>query len=50
MVICRFASAFRAMLPVTAVRDHYANPGANKPPRIAAPADLLEPAPAEASA
>jgi len=50
MVICRFASGFRAMLPVAAVRAHYADPEANKPTRIAAPADLLEPAPAEASA
>jgi hypothetical protein len=50
MVICRFASDFRAMLPVAAVRAHYADPEANKPTRITAPADQLEPAPAEASA
>lgn len=44
MVICRFPSGFRAMLPVAAVRAHYADPDANKPTRIAAPADELEPA------
>ena len=50
MVICRFASGFRAMLPVAAVRAHYADPEANKPTRIATPADTLEPSPVEASA
>jgi hypothetical protein len=50
MVICRFDSGFRAMLPVAAVRAHYADPEANKPTRIAAAADELEPTPAEASA
>ena len=50
MVICRFPSGFRAMLPVAAVRAHYADPDANRPTRIAAPADELEPAPAEAAA
>ncbi|MEN6342448.1 MAG: hypothetical protein ABFC89_07790 [Methanospirillum sp.] len=50
MVICRFDSGFRAMLPVAAVRAHYADPEANKPTRIAAPADAREPTPAEASA
>lgn len=50
MVICRFPSGFCAMLPVAAVRAHYAHPTANKPTRIAAPADQLEPAPAEAAA
>lgn len=39
MVICRFPSGFRAMLPVAAVRAHYTDPEANKPTRIAAPAD-----------
>lgn len=39
MVICRFASGFRAMLPVAAVRAHYADPETNKPTRITAPAD-----------
>lgn len=50
MVICRFDSGFRAMLPVAAVRAHYADPEANKPTRIAAPADALKPATAEAGA
>lgn len=50
MVICRFPSGFRAMLPVAAVRAHHADPGANRPTRIAAPADLLEPAPADVAA
>ena len=50
MVICRFPSGFRAMLPVAAVRAHYADPDANRPTRIATPADELEPAPAEAAA
>ena len=42
MVICRFTSEFRAMLPVAALRSHYADPDANKPTRIATPADSLE--------
>ncbi|HIH03369.1 MAG TPA: hypothetical protein HA263_05815 [Methanoregulaceae archaeon] len=50
MVICRFASGFRAMLPVAAVRAHYADPEANKPTRIAAPADQFEQTTLEASA
>jgi len=43
MVICRFVSGFRAMLPVAAVRAHCADPEANKPTQIATPADALEP-------
>lgn len=50
MVICRFASGFRAMLPVAAVRAHYADPEANKPTRIAAPADEFAQTTLEASA
>ncbi len=42
MIICRFASGFRAMLPVAAVRAHYADPEANRPTRIAAPVDEFE--------
>jgi hypothetical protein len=42
MIICRFPSGFRAMLPVAAVRAHYADPEANKPTRIAAPADEFD--------
>lgn len=50
VVVCRFPSGFRAMLPVAALRAHHADPGANKPTRIAAPAGLLAPAPADVAA
>ncbi len=42
MIICRFASGFRAMLPVTAVRAHYDDADSNRPTRIAAPADAFD--------
>lgn len=42
MVICRFPGGFRAMMPVAAVRAHFADPETNRPTRIAAPADEFE--------
>lgn len=50
IAVSRFASGLYAAFAVAAVRAHYADPEANKPTRIAAPADMLEPAPAEAQA
>ncbi len=39
MVIVQFDSGCRVMLPVAALRSHYDHPEANRPTRIAAPAD-----------
>jgi len=39
MLIVRFDSGFRAMIPVAALRSHYDRPDANRPTRIAAPVD-----------